>query len=166
MPVSKSKRKGKKHAGRGRVHTHTGGIRTLADKVMPMWDEDVQALQLDVELAYRILQEGKADAESIESAVCTLAARFEMAALIASHSVASGRVWADAIRNGISYLHEAWSAYLEGRPTDAETWHKIEYALDVSRAVEDLATRQEWSAAVRAVRERAQRVMSEKEKET
>ena len=44
MPVSKSKRKNKKHAGRGRVHTHTGGIRTLADKVMPMWDEDIQAL--------------------------------------------------------------------------------------------------------------------------
>lgn len=163
MPVSKSKRKGKKHAGRGRIHTHTGGIRTLADKVMPMWDEDVQALQLDVELAYRILQEGKADAESTESAVCTMAARFEMAALIASHSVERGRLYAEAIRSGIGHLHDVWTAYREGRTPPAQAWPGIEYALDASQAVENLATRQEWSAACRAVRERTERVMKEKE---
>ena len=80
MPKSKSKRKAR--SGRGRTHrvlfTPYASMRHF-----PMWDEDKQALQLDVEVAFRVLRDGTASQDDLETAACTLAARFESSALIA-----------------------------------------------------------------------------------
>lgn len=54
MPKSKSKRKAR--SGRGRTHRVVGTPYAIM-RHFPMWDEDRQALQLDIEVAYRALRD-------------------------------------------------------------------------------------------------------------
>lgn len=54
MPKSKSKRKAK--SGRGRTHRVLFTPYAIM-RHFPMWDEDRQALQLDIEVAYRALRD-------------------------------------------------------------------------------------------------------------
>lgn len=158
MPKSKSKRK--KSAGRGR-NRRMLYVPFPIMRYFPMWDDDMRALELDIEVHYRALRDGTASKEDLETAACTLAARFESSALIAERVVDKGRIYAEALRVGISKIYDAYQAYLADKTPDASLWPGIEQGVSAVQAVESLATRSELRGAYRAVMARMQKVENE-----
>lgn len=155
MPKSKSKRKAR--SGRGRTHRVVGTPYAIM-RHFPMWDEDRQALQLDIEVAYRALRDGKASKEDVETAACTLAARFESSALIAERVLDKGKLHAAALRQGITQLYYLLQDLQKGVKPPESVWPSIEYGVDAVQAVEEAATRDELHGAYLAVMERRMRV--------
>ena len=162
MPKSKSKRKAR--SGRGRTHRVYGTPYAIM-RHFPMWDDDRQALQLDVEVAFRVLRDGTASKDDLETAACTLAARFESSALIAERVLDKGRLHAAALREGISKLYYLLQDLQKGVTPTESVWQSIEYGVDAVQAVEEAATRDELHGAYLAVMERRMRVEAQAIKE-
>lgn len=162
MPKSKSKRKAK--SGRGRTHRVLFTPYAIM-RHFPMWDEDKQALQLDVEVAFRVLRDGTASKDDLETAACTLAARFESSALIAERVLDKGRLHAAALRQGITHLYYLLQDLQKGVTPPESVWTSIEYGVDAVQAVEEAATRDELHGAYLAVMERRMRVEAQAIKE-
>lgn len=162
MPKSKSKRK----ARSGRGHTHrVYGTPYAIMRHFPMWDDDRQALKLDVEVAFRVLRDGTASKDDIETAACTLAARFESSALIAERVLEKGRLHAAALRQGITHLYYLLQDLQKGVTPTESVWQSIEFGVDAVQAVEEAATRDELHGAYLAVMERRMRVEAQAIKE-
>ena len=130
-----------------------------------MWDEDQKALKLDVEVAFRVLRDGTASKDDLETAACTLAARFESSALIAERVLDKGRLHAAALRQGISKLYYLLQDLQKGVTPTESVWQSIEYGVDAVQAVEEAATRDELHGAYLAVMERRMRVEAQAIKE-
>lgn len=162
MPKSKSKRKAR--SGRGRTHRVVGTPYAIM-RHFPMWDEDQKALKLDVEVAFRVLRDGTASKDDIETAACTLAARFESSALIAERVLEKGRLHAAALRQGITHLYYLLQDLQKGVTPDESVWQSIEFGVDAVQAVEEAATRDELHGAYLAVMERRMRVEAQAIKE-
>ena len=162
MPKSKSKRKAR--SGRGRTHRVYGTPYSIM-RHFPMWDEDQKALKLDVEVAFRVLRDGTASKDDLETAACTLAARFESSALIAERVLDKGRLHAAALREGISKLYYLLQDLQKGVTPTESVWQSIEYGVDAVQAVEEAATRDELHGAYLAVMERRMRVEAQAIKE-
>lgn len=162
MPKSKSKRKAK--SGRGRTHRVYGTPYAIM-RHFPMWDDDRQALKLDVEVAFRVLRDGTASKDDLETAACTLAARFESSALIAERVLEKGRLHAAALRQGITHLYYLLQDLQKGVTPTESVWQSIEYGVDAVQAVEEAATRDELHGAYLAVMERSMRVEAQAIKE-
>lgn len=162
MPKSKSKRKAR--SGRGRTHRVVGTPYAIM-RHFPMWDEDQKALKLDVEVAFRVLRDGTASKDDIETAACTLAARFESSALIAERVLEKGRLHAAALRQGITHLYYLLQDLQKGVTPTESVWQSIEYGVDAVQAVEEAATRDELHGAYLAVMERRMRVEAQAIKE-
>ena len=162
MPKSKSKRKAK--SGRGRTHRVYGTPYAIM-RHFPMWDEDQKALKLDVEVAFRVLRDGTASKDDLETAACTLAARFESSALIAERVLEKGRLHAAALRQGITHLYYLLQDLQKGATPPATVWLSIEYGVDAVQAVEEAATRDELHGAYLAVMARRMRVEAQAIKE-
>lgn len=162
MPKSKSKRKAK--SGRGRTHRVYGTPYAIM-RHFPMWDDDRQALKLDVEVAFRVLRDGTASKADIETAACTLAARFESSALIAERVLEKGRLHAAALRQGITHLYYLLQDLQKGVTPTESVWQSIEFGVDAVQAVEEAATRDELHGAYLAVMERRMRVEAQAIKE-
>lgn len=162
MPKSKSKRKAR--SGRGRTHRVYGTPYAIM-RHFPMWDDDRQALKLDVEVAFRVLRDGTASKVDIETAACTLAARFESSALIAERVLEKGRLHAAAFRQGITHLYYLLQDLQKGVTPTESVWQSIEFGVDAVHAVEEAATRDELHGAYLAVMERRMRVEAQAIKE-
>ena len=162
MPKSKSKRK--ERSGRGRTHRVYGTPYAIM-RHFPMWDDDRQALKLDVEVAFRVLRDGTASKDDLETAACTLAARFESSALIAERVLDKGRLHAAALRQGITHLYYLMKDLQSGVTPPESVWPSIEYGVDAVQAVEEAATRDELHGAYLAVMERRMRVEAQAIKE-
>lgn len=162
MPKSKSKRKAR--SGRGRTHRVVGTPYAIM-RHFPMWDEDQKALKLDVEVAFRVLRDGTASQDDLETAACTLAARFESSALIAERVLDKGRLHAAALRQGITHLYYLLQDLQKGATPPESVWPSIEYGVDAVQAVEEAATRDELHGAYLAVMERRMRVEAQAIKE-
>ena len=162
MPKSKSKRKAK--SGRGRTHRVYGTPYAIM-RHFPMWDDDRQALKLDVEVAFRVLRDGTASKDDLETAACTLAARFESSALIAEHVLDKGRLHAAALRQGITHLYYLLQDLQKGVKPPESVWPSLEYGVDAVQAVEEAATRDELHGAYLAVMARRMRVEAQAIKE-
>lgn len=162
MPKSKSKRKAR--SGRGRTHRVYGTPYAIM-RHFPMWDDDRQALKLDVEVAFRVLRDGTASKDDIETAACTLAARFESSALIAERVLDKGRLHAAALRQGITHLYYLLQDLQKGVTPTESVWQSIEFGVDAVQAVEEAATRDELHGAYLAVIERRMRVEAQAIKE-
>lgn len=162
MPKSKSKRKAR--SGRGRTHRVYGTPYAIM-RHFPMWDDDRQALKLDVEVAFRVLRDGTASKDDIETAACTLAARFESSALIAERVLEKGRLHAAALRQGITHLYYLLQDLQKGVTPTESVWQSIEFGVDAVQAVEEAATRDELHGAYLAVMERRMRVEAQAIKE-
>lgn len=130
-----------------------------------MWDDDRQALKLDVEVAFRVLRDGTASKDDIETAACTLAARFESSALIAERVLEKGRLHAAALRQGITHLYYLMKDLQNGVKPPESVWQSIEYGVDAVQAVEEAATRDELHGAYISVIERRMRVEAQATKE-
>lgn len=130
-----------------------------------MWDEDQKALKLDVEVAFRVLRDGTASQDDLETAACTLAARFESSALIAERVLEKGRLHAAALRQGITHLYYLLQDLQKGVTPPESVWPSIEYGVDAVQAVEEAATRDELHGAYIAVMERRMRVEAQAMKE-
>ena len=164
MPRSKSKRKRKAKSGRGRTHRVFGTPYAIM-RHFPMWEEDMESLKLDLEVAFRVLRDGTASKEDLETAACTLAARFESSALIAERVLDKGRLHAAALREGITKLYYLLQDLQKGVTPPEAVWPSIEYGLDAVQAVEEAATRDELHGAYIAVMERRMRVEAQAIKE-
>lgn len=162
MPKSKSKRKAR--SGRGRTHRVYGTPYAIM-RHFPMWDEDQKALKLDVEVAFRVLRDGTASKDDLETAACTLAARFESSALIAERVLDKGKLHAAALRQGITHLYYLMKDLQNGVTPPESVWPSIEYGVDAVQAVEEAATRDELHGAYIAVMERRMRVEAQAMKE-
>lgn len=162
MPKSKSKRKAK--SGRGRTHRVYGTPYAIM-RHFPMWDDDRQALKLDVEVAFRVLRDGTASQDDLETAACTLAARFESSALIAERVLDKGRLHAAALRQGITHLYYLLQDLQKGVTPTESVWQSLEYGVDAVQTVEEAATRDELHGAYLAVMERRMRVEAQAIKE-
>lgn len=162
MPKSKSKRKAR--SGRGRTHRVYGTPYAIM-RHFPMWDDDRQALKLDVEVAFRVLRDGTASKDDLETAACTLAARFESSALIAERVLDKGRLHAAALRQGITHLYYLMKDLQNGVKPPESVWPSIEFGVDAVQAVEEAATRDELHGAYLAVMERRMRVEAQAIKE-
>lgn len=162
MPKSKSKRKAR--SGRGRTHRVYGTPYAIM-RHFPMWDDDRQALKLDVEVAFRVLRDGTASKDDIETAACTLAARFESSALIAERVLEKGRLHAAALRQGITHLYYLLQDLQKGVTPTESVWQSIEFGVDAVQAVEEAATRDELHGAYISVIERRMRVEAQAMKE-
>lgn len=130
-----------------------------------MWDDDRQALKLDVEVAFRVLRDGTASQDDLETAACTLAARFESSALIAERVLEKGRLHAAALRQGITHLYYLLQDLQKGVTPTESVWQSIEFGVDAVQAVEEAATRDELHGAYLAVMERRMRVEAQAIKE-
>ena len=130
-----------------------------------MWDEDQKALKLDVEVAFRVLRDGTASKDDLETAACTLAARFESSALIAERVLDKGKLHAAALRQGITHLYYLMKDLQNGVTPPESVWPSIEYGVDAVQAVEEAATRDELHGAYIAVMERRMRVEAQAMKE-
>ena len=71
MPQSRSKRKGKKHAGRGRAH-RLAGLPFSAIKYLPFTDVERRDIALDVELNFRAVRVVRMKAARVDTAPAPL----------------------------------------------------------------------------------------------
>lgn len=160
MPQSRSKRKGKKHAGRGRTH-RLAGVPFSAIKYLPFTDEERRDIALDVEMNFRAVRGGAKSREEFDNAARTVASHFEAAAVLSENVIEKGRVYAEALRVGIAKLYLIYSATVRGRPVDESLWPSIERGVDAVLAIYAQCNRAEHFEAFRVVRERAMRVEAE-----
>ena len=136
MPKSKSKRK--KHSGRGWNRSAVRYHPRKMMRLMPVWDEDLQFLDLDLESHYRILRDGEACYDELETAACTLAARFELAALLTKDEF-----FKDGFRECINILFDVLATYKKGEKPDPDVWVDISDAVDEACRIEAAAPRGE-----------------------
>ena len=147
MPKSKSKRK--KHSGRGWNRSAVRYHPRHVLKYLPVWDEDLQFLDLDLESHYRILRDGQACYDELETAACTLAARFELAALLTKDKFIE-----DGMEECIGIVLDALRAYKRGETPDPYIWQDISDAMDEACRIEASTPRAELLAACHEVANR------------
>lgn len=116
---------------------------------MPVWDEDLRFLNLDLESHYRILRDGEACYDELETAACTLVARFELAALLTKDEFIE-----NGLRECINILYEVLTAHRNGEKPDPEIWPDISDAVDEACRIGAVAPRGELLAACRSVTRR------------
>ena len=136
MPKSKSKRK--KHSGRGWNRSAVRYHPRKLLRLMPVWDEDLRFLDIDLESHYRILRDGEACYDELETAACTLAARFELGALLTKDDFIK-----KGLRECIGILLDVLAVYKKGGKPDPEIWPDISDAMDETFRIEATAPRAE-----------------------
>lgn len=164
MPTNRSKRKGKKHAGRGRTHRLAGVPFTIV-RHFPFTDEERRDIALDVEMNFRAVRGSAKSREEFDCAARTVASHFEAAAVLSENLIDKGKVFAEALRVGIAKLYLIYSATVRGRPVDESLWPSIERGVDAVLAIYAECSRAELFEAFRVVRVRAMRVEAELLKE-